>query len=296
MDNATCGVPECERARHYRQPYCKTHYSRWKRTGQTGRLLIVRTTCEIDDCGRPHLSRGMCSMHYGRWKNNGDPRVVQKVIGQGECYAPECTRQAVSYGLCDRHYRRMRMYGSTELPQRQRPACWAKGCDTPAVSRGLCNKHYRRVMAHGPEGLTQGDPQTCEQPGCGVKHYARGLCRQHYDDDYRANNRAVFAQRQALRRERVAKGMSQAEIAEALEYRRLIAADPCIYCGGPAGTVDHIDAVATGGTDRWTNLAAACHSCNSSKKTKTPLEFMLWRLAREGAGHGRSARQPSGAV
>lgn len=51
--------------------------------------------------------------------------------------------------------------------------------------------------------------------------------------------------------------------------------DPCSYCGGPGGTIDHIEAVTRGGTSDWTNLAAACMSCNARKHNRSLLSFLL---------------------
>lgn len=297
MGNATCGVPDCERRRHGRQQYCKLHYSRWVRNGHTDRVAVYRSVCGIEGCGKPHLSRGMCPMHYRRWKFNGDPNVVQKVRDQGVCYADACLLKSESLGLCGLHYRRMRAHGSTDLPPREVAPCSVDTCSTAAVSRGLCNKHYRRLRAHGPDGLTKGDPRVCGREDCDAPFYAQELCRQHWSDGYRARNRARIALHSSRRRERSGSGMTEQEITAALEYRLLIAGNPCAYCGSPSDTVDHIEAVHVGGTDRWMNLAAACQSCNSSKKTKSPLEFMLWRLSRsEGARHVDSARRPAGAV
>src|SRR5215216_815942 len=62
---------------------------------------------------------------------------------------------------------------------------------------------------------------------------------------------------------------------EALAYIASIVNDPCSYCGGPAGEVDHIVAVRSGGTGDWDNLASACRSCNASKGDKSLLRFLL---------------------
>ena len=48
----------------------------------------------------------------------------------------------------------------------------------------------------------------------------------------------------------------------------------CHYCGGYANTVDHIVAIANGGTDDESNLVACCKPCNSQKATKEYFEFM----------------------
>src|SRR4051794_14684429 len=49
--------------------------------------------------------------------------------------------------------------------------------------------------------------------------------------------------------------------------------DPCAYCGGPSGTVDHIVPVAGGGANGWENLTAACQPCNSRKSDMPLLIF-----------------------
>lgn len=61
-------------------------------------------------------------------------------------------------------------------------------------------------------------------------------------------------------------------------YVQIIRHDPCVYCGGPAPTVDHIVPVSKGGTSEWSNLAAACKSCNSSKRDLDLLGFLSRRM------------------
>lgn len=63
--------------------------------------------------------------------------------------------------------------------------------------------------------------------------------------------------------------------AEGIEFVDILRHDPCSYCGGPAGHIDHIEPLAFGGENSWENLAAACKSCNSKKKTKSLLMFLL---------------------
>lgn len=63
--------------------------------------------------------------------------------------------------------------------------------------------------------------------------------------------------------------------AEALDYAEIIEHDPCAYCGDKAGTIDHIEPVVRGGSNSWTNLAAACKSCNSRKAARPLLIALL---------------------
>lgn len=62
-------------------------------------------------------------------------------------------------------------------------------------------------------------------------------------------------------------------------WRRVLRADPCSYCGGPGGTVDHVVPQATGQryVQRWTNLVGACNGCNESKSDKPLLRFLVTR-------------------
>lgn len=53
----------------------------------------------------------------------------------------------------------------------------------------------------------------------------------------------------------------------------------CFYCGAKGKmTVDHVVAIARGGTDSIGNLVSACKSCNSQKRHLTIME---WRLKRK---------------
>lgn len=60
----------------------------------------------------------------------------------------------------------------------------------------------------------------------------------------------------------------------AIGFADILRRDPCSYCGGSAGHIDHIQAVAQGGQSDWANLTSACVSCNSSKSDESLLLFM----------------------
>lgn len=52
--------------------------------------------------------------------------------------------------------------------------------------------------------------------------------------------------------------------------------DCCCYCGRRGKQhIDHVDPLSRGGSPEWHNLTGACQSCNSSKRDKPLLEFML---------------------
>lgn len=66
--------------------------------------------------------------------------------------------------------------------------------------------------------------------------------------------------------------------AEAIAYAKILRLDPCSYCSGPGGCIDHIVPVRAGGQTVVENLTAACRSCNRSKGNKTLMTFLTWRI------------------
>jgi hypothetical protein len=61
--------------------------------------------------------------------------------------------------------------------------------------------------------------------------------------------------------------------------------DPCSFCGGPGGTVDHIvpRSARRKGVNAWNNMAGACGSCNGSKGAESLLLFLAIRAGCPGA-------------
>ncbi len=51
----------------------------------------------------------------------------------------------------------------------------------------------------------------------------------------------------------------------------------CVYCRGPAETIDHVVPRSRGGPHCWENVVAACARCNHRKGDRTLAE-MGWRL------------------
>lgn len=99
--------------------------------------------------------------------------------------------------------------------------------------------------------------------------------------EYRQRNRAkrkahlreYYKRNPELRRKHRGKG-------ESFATQSWLWGDPCVYCGAPATTLEHIQAKATGGLDEWPNFAAACRQCNSYKCVTPLLLFLLERKPR----------------
>lgn len=68
---------------------------------------------------------------------------------------------------------------------------------------------------------------------------------------------------------------------ETLDYMKVIEGDPCAYCGDSlGGSIDHIYALAKGGSHDWPNLTGSCPTCNKSKGDKSLLDFLLYQRGR----------------
>lgn len=93
-----------------------------------------------------------------------------------------------------------------------------------------------------------------------LRAYARAYAQAHYDE--------IKAVKDAK-----ARGLEPCT-RDSLDYKEILKADPCAYCGAPCEHIDHIVPVIVGGSNQWENLTAACASCNGSKQARSLLTFM----------------------
>lgn len=90
----------------------------------------------------------------------------------------------------------------------------------------------------------------------------------------RANRDKLSA---AWHKRRSAGALTGAQVAEI----KRICDGVCAYCFKPAKTLDHVLPVKRGGLSEPDNMVLACGRCNSSKNSRTPLEF-VFKLPRLG--------------
>ena len=62
-------------------------------------------------------------------------------------------------------------------------------------------------------------------------------------------------------------------------WQSLLRRDPCAYCPGAGGTVDHIEprcrpSRGVGSPHGWVNTTGACTRCNGAKRDRPLLEFL----------------------
>ena len=104
------------------------------------------------------------------------------------------------------------------------------------------------------------------------------------DPDYSDAEKAYFAQwdkeNPDLRHGRQLRRKARKRVSEDMDslvaYGQILYDDPRSYCGGDERiTLDHIIPIIQGGEEEWDNLTAACVSCNSSKRDRSLLHFLL---------------------
>lgn len=238
--------------------------------------------CSTPGCGKPVKARGLCKAEYEAWLRAAPPE--QKI--QKSAYPPD--DQIVDW--------------------------YEEGLSTRQIAEriGIARESLRDYLQHHPQLAARVRPfleyrLPAEEAERRNREAARRWRVNNLDAVREINRRWARNQDPAkrrrwntynrLRRLGQAVPLSAEQAAEAAVYTSIIRRDPCVYCGGPAGTVDHIRPINSAGADLWVNMAGACHSCNSQKNDKELLHYLLWRLddaaARAGGG-GSNPVDPDG--
>lgn len=84
-----CEVDDCDKvlAKTSTRKICEMHYRRMKVHGsydEPARVYQKDQACELDGCDKQARNQGLCGMHAERLRHNGDPNVVQLVMGDPE--------------------------------------------------------------------------------------------------------------------------------------------------------------------------------------------------------------------
>ncbi len=68
-------------------------------------------------------------------------------------------------------------------------------------------------------------------------------------------------------------------------YVKILRSDPCVWCGGEGGTIEHVTPRSEVGIrsvhdeglsrDNWQNLASACYECNQRRDRIPLLQYLI---------------------
>lgn len=129
--------------------------------------------------------------------------------------------------------------------------------------------------------IKRGNPDVfpCGHARTGKNTRAVGTCRTCGNESQAQRSKAWRAANPQEAKRQAAEIYQERKLArgdvDTLEWLKLIRRDPCSYCGGGGGTVDHIEPKVRGGLNHWSNYAPACRSCNSSKNDSPLLIYLL---------------------
>ena len=74
---------------------------------------VIRRSCSIEDCERPHYGKGLCSLHYARQRRTGSTEKGRKRI----CEIEGCSKPHAALGVCAMHRARMARTGAYDPPR-----------------------------------------------------------------------------------------------------------------------------------------------------------------------------------
>ena len=224
-------------------------------------------TCIIEGCVKPAAGRGWCRMHYMRWHRHGDPLGVAPAKPIPTCSVVDCGLDSKSLGMCQKHYDAER-YRLKSQDEQWREAQRVKNREQWEKHRDRRLQEMRDYYAQNSEHLklrAAGNRQLVGRAELSTrsrKTYAKRL------EHYREMKRISRSKRRAKVAGNGIFAISDREIGRLLD-------NPCAYCGttATARTIDHIIPIAKGGSHSIGNLAAACESCNKSKRDSIPVAF-----------------------
>lgn len=228
--------------------------------------------CEVEDCSRKHVAKGMCATHYNRANYTNEQRHPKRVMACASCGA-----------LVEKHWG-----GKSRRP--------------------VCSYRCRYVLQFGkepppPKSKALVGPVAMEStlvpadPGPDRTRFVASECRwcgKPYLHDLRVtgapshwcSKRCGRKASKVVRRAREVGATGTYTLAE-LIHVYLAHGRECAYCGKVGGELpdpDHVVPLSRGGSNSITNIVPACRRCNGDKRD---LLLDEWRRDRESKGKPR---------
>lgn len=96
MNNDTCSIEGCERAR-YGRGWCNMHYQRWRKRGSLADPVRVTRLCEFPGCTRKHAARGYCNSHRSQQLRG---ELVRPLVGKAIPIEERVWSRVTKTGTC----------------------------------------------------------------------------------------------------------------------------------------------------------------------------------------------------
>jgi 5-methylcytosine-specific restriction endonuclease McrA len=219
-------------------------------------------TCELDNCDRPHLAKGLCGSHYNQQHHpNRHNKTIE--VNCAQCgVAVTRNYRATRWGnnFCSHAHRDEYRWAKARASHKQltiykAPPAWVR-LKWAAEIKGTTRVFVGTACA------------TCNEPFLCLfgSRVCSTECRVARDNDAR---REGWHRRRALERNAYRSPVSRSKTFKQDDYE-------CQLCGEPMGmaesvphplapTIDHIIPLARGGTHEPSNVQSAHFICNSYK-------------------------------
>lgn len=278
--------------------FCRKHYTAFKKHGDPHVTLITignDPTCTQDECGRPHLAKGLCGAHYADLRASRQP----------PCSVDGCDRPIRTKGLCQPHYQRHLRLGTakperpiiTDTPEGSQ---WCNQCQqvkpltdfgtSKARHRGvtsfcrdcislLCRTAWRDTMRERGDVWRKQNPERAAEQGRRwrqanpekVRAKQRRL-KANNPERYRQYAKNGDHNRRARERDAPGRTTTSQRLARWAYFGGL-----CWMCGTHADVLDHVKPLARGGSNWPANLRPACTRCNQRKLARWPYPMEVVR-------------------
>ena len=103
-----CKAEGCARYPNGARGYCRTCYSKARRTGE-----FTAEICAADSCEKLAMSHGLCRQHIGQARRDGS-------LAAPRCSVDGCGAVAACLGYCGKHYSRFRKSGDPGIARSKR--------------------------------------------------------------------------------------------------------------------------------------------------------------------------------
>ena len=112
---------------------------------------FAHTGCIVQNCPRPHRSKGLCTPHYTQQQRGQDLRPIVVPEPHTVCAFPDCGKTPLSKGWCPGQYNQY-SHGREMAPLRlvdPSRGSAVPGCPARHCAHGLCRRHARKAYAYG---------------------------------------------------------------------------------------------------------------------------------------------------
>ena len=112
---------------------------------------VKNLVCEVEDCNKPQLAKGLCRNHYIMKRKYGRTHLIRRPNGVKDipCEIEGCDDPGFCKGLCHKHYQRLRLYGRLDRIHMPDGSGWINVHGYWSVRKDGKHVHVHRLLMEG---------------------------------------------------------------------------------------------------------------------------------------------------